>query len=262
MIVYLTGTGNTLLIANMVAESIGERRVVDIADLSGNLRLEDGEPLGVFFPVHGWRPPQLLRSILSNITIGGYAENRNYVYAVCTVGDTVGEAMRYLAQDFMKMGVTLNASFDVQMPNTYIGLPFMDVDSKELEDRKLHNARLRVRDVAGKILARTAGENFQYKGRWPRTNSRLLGCLFKDALVTDVHFRVDASECVGCGICLKSCPTHDIKMSKSGIPEWKHNKKCMTCFACYHNCPKHAIRYGWMTHGKGQYRLPIQPFGD
>ena len=243
-------------VARKIADNIGEPKVLEAQTLPLRIQLEDGEPLGIFFPVHGWRPPKLLRAILRNLQVGGYSADRNYVYAVCTAGDTVGEAMRYLADDLRSIGVALDAAFDVQMPNTYIGLPFMDVDSHSLEERKLEESERRIIDVASKIKARAEGEDLTLKGRWPRTNSRLLGCLFADALVTDAHFHVDTAKCVGCGICEKSCPTQDILMSESGSPEWEHNKKCMTCFACYHDCPKHAIQYGWMTRGKGQYRLP------
>ena len=256
MIVYLTGTGNTLLVAKKIAEDIGEQKLLDAQALSGKICLDEGVSLGVFFPVHGWRPPKLLRNILQNLEVEGYSAKSNYVYAVCTVGDTVGETMRYLTDDLQRVGVTLDAAFDVQMPNTYIGLPFMDVDSQRLTNEKLKNAEQRISELANKIKSRHKGADLKHKGRWPRINSRLLGWLFADALVTDTHFHVDTTQCIGCGICQKSCPTHDITLSKDGCPEWQHNKKCMTCFACYHNCPKHAIQYGRFTRGKGQYRLP------
>lgn len=255
MILYLTGTGNTLRVARKLADRSGEKRIVDVLSATGRLRLEKDEPLGIFFPVHGWRPPRLLRSILSGLTIEGYSVG-NYVYAVCTAGDTVGEAMRYLASDLRNAGFALDAAFDVRMPNTYVGLPFMDVDSRKVADGKLDASEHRLREIADKISARHLGEDLLYEGRWPRINSRLLGWLFAEKLVTDSRFRVVPSKCVGCGVCVKVCPARDIIMLEDGRPEWEHNKKCMTCFACYHNCPKHAIRYGWMTHGKGQYRLP------
>lgn len=242
--------------ANAVAGRIGEKTIVDVLGVKDGLRLREGEPLGIFFPVHGWRPPKLLSSILSGLEITGYSAASNYVYSVCTAGDTVGEAMRYLAADLRKLGMTLNAVFDVQMPNTYVGLPFMDVDSQELVDRKLGRMGLRVRDVAEKVSSGYTGIDLQIEGSWPRINSRVLGWLFAARLVTDKRFHADRAKCVGCGICERKCPAHNIIMSSHGIPEWRHNKKCMTCFACYHNCPKHAIRYGWMTLGKGQYRLP------
>ena len=101
--------------------------------------------------------------------------------------------------------------------------------------------------------------DLKFRGKWQKINTRYLGALFVECLLTDKPFSVDASLCVRCGKCAAVCPVDNIKGGVGELPIWKHNKKCMTCFACYHNCPKHAIRYGLMTRGKGQYRFTAPP---
>ncbi|WP_337776385.1 EFR1 family ferrodoxin [Prevotella pectinovora] len=258
MILYLSGTGNTRWVAESIARMTGDERVVDVASLCSqplHVQLNPGEPLGIFFPVHGWRPPMLLRRVLSEMTlsVGSERNVKPYVYSVCTVGDTVGESMDILRSDLKKQGVSLDAVFDVRMPNTYVGLPFMDVDKGKVVSDKLHEAQPRMEFIAEKIRERANGAFMRYLGRWKRINSRLLGEAFVRKLVTDRYFHVEESLCVSCGKCVASCPVGNMSLDDDGMPQWNHDGSCLTCFACYHNCPRHAIRFGSVTDKKGQY---------
>lgn len=253
MIFYLSGTGNTRWVAEGIARATGDRLTDVAAAMNGNggWHLEPGESLGFCFPVHGWRPPKLMREFIRDISLDGVAAE--YCFAVCTAGDTVGEAMKIFRNDLLTRGIRLGACFDVRMPNTYVGLPFMDVDKKLVEDAKLRAAGIRIKEIAGRISAREQVDDMLFIGRWPRTNSRLLGSLFARKLVTDSRFGVDEDSCIRCGRCATVCPAGDILGGKGQLPSWKHNGRCMTCFSCYHHCSRHAIRFGRTTKGKGQY---------
>ena len=261
MILYLSGTGNTKYVAEKLAAALGDR-AVDVTTIPADggfmLELEKGEKLGFCFPVHGWRPPQLMRKFVHRLTVRTETSSEEmYTFAVCTAGDTIGEAVDVFISDAAKSGIKVKAAFDVKMPNTYVGLPFMDVDGKEVESEKIKASAERLTFVSTAIKKKAEGLFLNYIGKWPRINSRFLGSLFVRKLVTDRYFRVDETACVKCGKCAAVCPVADIIYIKGEYPQWKHNKKCMTCFACYHSCKKHAIQYGWMTRGKGQYQFPV-----
>jgi len=127
MIFYFSGTGNTKWAATQIAQATGERLlylpdVMDVHDYS----LAEGERVGFCFPVHGWRPPVLLRKFISQLRVADPVGH--YVFALCTAGDNIGETMYILESDLASVGLHVDSAFSLIMPESYVGLPFMDVD--------------------------------------------------------------------------------------------------------------------------------------
>lgn len=259
MIIYLSCTGNTRWAAQKTARALGDR-LINIADFittndNGtkiiSLTLNEGESIGFFFPIHGWRPPVMVRDFISRLHINNAAEH--YCYVVCTAGDTVGEAFRIFENDAKNVGLIISSAISLLMPESYIGLPFMNTDTIDNEKRKKQDANNRLSKFIEEIKNHKQGIRRIDIGRWPRTNSRFLGSIFVKMLITDKHFHVDTERCILCGLCSRVCPTKDIKADKGMPPRWLHNDKCLTCFACYHHCPTKAISFGKFTKTKGQY---------
>lgn len=252
MIFYFSATGNTLWVATHLAEATGEM-LVDMANENAPAVYELGnnESIGFCFPVHGWRPPVLVRHFIRKLDMRNY--NDNYCWALCTAGDDIGLSMEYLAKDLKTIGISIDSMFSIIMPETYVGLPLMDVDKPEKELEKKETAKKMLSSYTKIIKGHERGVIKTYKGHWPRTNSHLLGSVFVKLLVTDKPFWVKEDRCVKCGKCADVCPVGDIKGGGGMMPEWKHNGKCLTCFNCYHHCPTHAIEYGKRTKNKGQY---------
>lgn len=261
MIFYFSCTGNTRWAARRVASVLGDSIVDMAAELrkmseagnDGHLEYElgDNERIGFFYPVHGWRPPVLVREFVRRLNMCCYASH--YCYAVCTAGDTVGEAEDIFEKDLSEAGLTVQSAISLIMPESYVGLPFMDVDNPETELRKKTVAEKRLAMFIKDVDMRKKGVRDISVGHWPWINSRFIGSLFAGLLIKDTPFRVDAGKCIGCGKCAALCPVDDIKIGADGKPEWLHNGHCLTCFACYHHCPVNAIQFGRRTNGKGQY---------
>ena len=252
MIFYLSGTGNTKWAASEIALHTGEKlvNITKTNEHNAAYRLADGERIGFCFPVHGWRPPMIYRTFIRQLNI---TDARNhYCYALCTAGDDIGETVKILRNDLAARGIRLDSAFSLIMPESYVGLPFMDVDTPENEAKKKEKAAADLSRFIKAITERKAGVEELVTGKWPRINSRLLGGFFTKHLVTDKPFRVTTDKCIGCGTCAGSCPTGNIIM-EGNAPHWKRNGQCIACFSCYHHCPTHAIEYGRMTKNKGQY---------
>ena len=238
-------------------------------DMTEPFTLQEDERLGFVFPVHGWRVPRLVREFIVNLKIQR-AENtedgkkeetrRPFVYCVCTAGDSIGLTIENLNEvissnpSLADLGITaVDSSYSLIMPESYVGLPFMDVDPKEREIRKKEEAAQELAVVCEEIFNRKQGVNRLVKGPIPWFFTKVVGGFFEKVLITDKRFHVEKDRCVKCGICANVCPVGDIKGGHGAYPEWLHHKDCLTCFTCYHHCPHHAIEFGKQTRKKGQY---------
>lgn len=284
MIFYFSGTGNTKWAASKLAAATRED-LISIApymradDSSHNLAepfiLKENERLGFVFPVHGWRVPKLVREFISKMKIlrepsdasaenkakaDDSQKNRPFAYCVCTAGDSIGLTIENLNEvisqnpSLQALGITeVSSSYSLIMPESYIGLPFMDVDPKEREIRKKENAAQELAVVCEEIFDRKEGISRLVKGPIPWFFTKVVGGFFENVLITDKRFHVEKDRCVKCGICANVCPVGDIKGGHGEYPVWLHHKDCLTCFTCYHHCPHHAIEFGNQTQKKGQY---------
>lgn len=269
MIFYLSCTGNSRWAASKLAAATREQLVFiadymrngnNAKDLSKPFILKEGERLGFVFPVHGWKVPKLVRSFLEKAIIKSSSGEHPYTYAVCTAGDNIGLTMEELdkclsANDSLKaLDIEkTDASYSLIMPESYVGLPFMDVDPKDREIRKKNESAKRLEIICEEVFDKKQDVQRLDTGNFPWINSKIIGNFFEKYLITDKRFHVESDRCVKCGICANVCPVDNIIGGKGLQPIWRHNDSCLTCFACYHHCPHHAIEFGKQTQKKGQY---------
>ena len=288
MIFYFSGTGNTKWAASKLASATHED-LISIApymradDSSHTLAepfiLKENERLGFVFPVHGWRVPKLVREFIGKMKVqraepasagsqtlsdisgnSASAGSRSFAYCVCTAGDSIGLTIENLNQTISQnpslqaLGITkVSSSYSLIMPESYVGLPFMDVDPKEKEIWKKSKSAQKLAVICEEIFDRKEGVSRLVKGPIPWFFTKVVGGFFENVLITDKRFHVEKDKCVKCGICANVCPVGDIKGGHGEYPEWLHHKDCLTCFTCYHHCPHHAIEFGNQTQKKGQY---------
>ena len=288
MIFYFSGTGNTKWAASKLASATHED-LISIApymradDSSHTLAepfiLKENERLGFVFPVHGWRVPKLVREFIGKMKVqreepdaernsasaeskasSASARIQPFAYCVCTAGDSIGLTIENLNEvisqnpSLQTLGITkVSSSYSLIMPESYVGLPFMDVDPKEKEIWKKSKSAQELAVICEEIFDRKEGVNRLVKGPIPWFFTKVVGGFFENVLITDKRFHVEKDKCVKCGICANVCPVGDIKGGHGEYPEWLHHKDCLTCFTCYHHCPHHAIEFGNQTQKKGQY---------
>lgn len=270
MIFYFSGTGNSKWAAKTLALETGDTLVSipEVINSDCSFTLEKDEHVGFIFPIHGWRVPNIVKEFLTKLTIKTLGEDtshvKHYCFCLVTAGDSIGKAMERFQQQLKSVTVndalSLKAVYSLIMPESYVGLPGMDVDTKEKELEKKELASKQLKEFSNILKQRPHkdsnqiwGWNQLIRGPIPSFFSGPVGGFFERFLITDKPFHVDSRRCVKCGICANVCPVSDIKGGLGFEPEWLHNGKCLTCFSCYHHCPHHAIEFGKRTQKKGQY---------
>lgn len=270
MIFYFSGTGNSKWAAKTLALETGDTLVSipEVINSNCSFTIEKDEHVGFIFPIHGWRVPSIVKEFLTKLTIKTLGEDtshvKHYCFCLVTAGDSIGKAMERFQQQLKSVTVndalSLKAVCSLIMPESYVGLPGMDVDTKEKELEKKELASKQLKEFSNilkqhphKDSNQIWGWNQLIRGPIPYFFSGPVGGFFERFLITDKPFHVDSRRCVKCGICANVCPVSDIKGGLGFEPEWLHNGKCLTCFSCYHHCPHHAIEFGKRTQKKGQY---------
>lgn len=254
MIFYFTGTGNSLSVARTLGEMLGEPLLSIGEELKTSKKefvypVHTDEKILFVYPVHSWGPAVPVIRFIDRLTLTGYKDQP--IYSVCTCGDECGYTDKMLQTALAKKGFVMAAAYSVIMPNNYILLPGFNVDSKEIEQRKLTEAPARIRQIAKSIKDRQ-NVNLYTIGSLPWLKSKLIYPLFSTFAIGSNSFRV-TDACISCGLCERVCPTGTICLTE-GKPRWKNT--CVQCVACIHRCPVRAIEYGKTTVKKGRYRHP------
>ncbi len=227
MILYFSGTGNSLAVAKQLAEETGDTAVpiVDITEQC--LRIQD-KVIGFVFPVYFGNLPEPVRVFAEYVQCNPSA----YFYGIATCGSSAGRALYSLQRILSHKDCTLAYGRHIAMvanstPATrrHIRYPM----------EKLITAAKTVKQIGNDIRVRKI-DTSQVKTHW----YDILFDLGPVRRLGEKWFtvRCDTTRCIHCGICEDVCPGHTIHIDESGLTIGNH---CVYCLACVHWCPQQAI---------------------
>lgn len=245
MIFWFSGTGNSKLAAERIAEITG-KETVSLNELtkSGERRsFYSHEPLVFVCPVYAWRLPRVVEKVIEECSFAGDLR----AYFVLTCGAESGAAARYAEKLCKKKGFAYMGTADVIMPDNFA--PMAPIADDEQAKIMIDNA-ISVIDEIGEVIK--GGGIFEKRRikAVDKAKSGVINSAFYRFYINDgKYFATD--KCVACGKCAEVCPLNNIRIA-DGKPEWLGN--CTLCMACYGYCPTEAIEYGNVTREKNRYR--------
>ena len=233
VIFYLSGSGNSLYAAQQIAEKLEECRLETIGSYLRKPYTVEDELVGIVSPVYCFALPPVVAQFLEKLNA-----KPNYCFGVVTMGGNQGRALKQMSEALSAKGVTLNYAQTVIMPDNFFGIPL----EKRVEQLK----------AAEPTIAKFAQDIAQAKEDLGSVKEAMLWKLFGTSaswwyLKNRLNFEkltVDATKCVGCGICADVCQMENITLV-DGKPTFGNN--CASCLGCFHWCPQSAISAGKLT---------------
>ena len=246
MIVYFSGTGNSYSVANKLAAALNERAVplIRLQEEPDAFDLTKETKIGVVFPVYFGDIPQPVGDYLKTAALNP----STYFYGVATCGGSFGISLYHLEEILKERNCRLS----------YGRVCYMIANStatwkKEVtyDYRKLDGEAKAVKEMAQAVTDRKVDTSLMK----PSLVGRIMASDFVKKLgMKRFAVSVDPAQCVGCGICARICPVHNITLQNQKAETSSH---CAHCMACVHACPHGGMLVnGHKIKKENQYRHP------
>ena len=262
MILYFSGTGNSLAVARQLAEQLHEP-LMSLVDATG-VDLTNEKRIGLVFPTYDFNLPPALTGMVSHLKISP----KSYVFTVVTCGSMAGNCIWVLRRLLREKGIELAYSHKVSVPDNS-ALAFGRNPNKQLKKFERVPARME------QIIRELQAESHTLHYSWFSLLSWLLGRpAVERGMIHCLGPKVNADKCTGCNTCVRVCPMDNISIQqRSGLTVERSNSvngltgkaglvahigdNCTVCLACVHVCPQQAIRTnGQEARKERQYRHP------
>lgn len=237
---YFSGTGNTKYVTDEICKRLGEEYLCDIFDITSKRDFSDeivqADLILIAYPIYGSAPPIPMRDFF-----GKYCrlfKDKRFAIAV-TQYFFSGDGAATLGRFIEKAGGKVLFAEHFNMPNNLADMKIFKIRNGEENRKKLLKADKKIDKFTIDILnekSKRRGFNFLSHGIG-YYSQRVFWLKHEDEKRNKL--KVDNDLCVGCGICVKNCPSNNIEM-ENGKAKGKGN--CIFCYCCVNRCPKSAIR--------------------
>lgn len=242
MILYFSGTGNSLAIAQHLAERLNER-LMSLKEAVGQ-DLTHEKRIGLVFPTYWLDAPLAVKALIPRILFPKDA----YTFVVITCGAQTNNAIWTVRRLLKNQGVRVNYCHKIRVPDTS-ALAFGRNPNDQVW--KFDKFAYRLDDIANDLATET--HRLHFAGFDP------FGWLLNAGSFAKKCYRlttpmVNADKCIGCNTCIRVCPQENIVLSdkKAHIGD-----NCTLCLGCVHFCPQQAVEVGGRpTKKEYQYHHP------
>ena len=228
MVLYFTATGNSLY----VAKKLDNVRFSIPQIIHNDNKVYEAKSIGIVSPIYGHELPELVKRFIKEATF-----HTDYFYIVLTYGRMHGGAAELAEQYLKECGLEADYINTVKMVDNY--LPSFDMNEQlALDPEKKVDEHIEM--IKEDIDSRKHWKQVvtQEDREW---HQRYLNIRKENPIdVKGGIFKV-LGHCIGCGICMRICPTGSIQVENQHAI-YKDTSNCQMCLACVQHCPENAIR--------------------
>ena len=232
--VYLSGTGNTKHVTELLFKEIGAIGTLVPIESSGvDKALEDDE-LILAYPTQFSNIPYLVRDFINKRADIWQGKK---IFLITTMGLFAGDGTGCAARLLKKYGAVITGGLQIVMPDS-IGDCKALKKSHEQNKEIIAKADKRIIDAASKMRAgKYPKEGLSFTSHLAGLFGQRLWFYNKTTGYTD-KLKIDPSKCIGCGLCAKNCPTQNIRIEDGKAVA---SAQCTMCYRCVDFCPKQAV---------------------
>ncbi len=241
---YFSGTGNTLYLAQRLADELGDTELISITSAlkSGDLS-PASESVGILFPIYCFGTPNIIKEFVTKLK----TTDSQYLFTAVTFGGLLSRSLKIFKKECGAAGLNLQAGYAVQMPGNAISTYDRIADDKIKSFAE--QLEKRVPEIAQSIKEQRTTKLETRQLFFQPLMSALHGKFIKQMpKVAAKYFTTD--NCKLCGDCVKLCPVGNISIENKKIV-W--GEKCEQCMACIQWCGNEAIQLGDKTADRKRY---------
>ena len=238
LILYFTGTGNSLYIAREIAKELDNTDVASMTMLKKSD--EKYERVGIVFPCYAGGLPRFVKEYAEK-----YLPNfdTDYYFSIETRGGSPSAAHRQVDKMLRKKGKRLKYHSSILMYANYVCLYELAEDINARDNTTNTQLKKAILSVADKNTNNT----------FPNIFTVIQPAILKKYVLSKGKGLHVNGDCVTCGLCVKICPVNNIILC-GNKPQFGDN--CEQCVACIQLCPEKAINYLDKTQNRRRYHHP------
>ncbi|WP_413854414.1 EFR1 family ferrodoxin [Candidatus Ruminimicrobium bovinum] len=233
-IYVFSGTGNTLMVANKIAEVFNKNSCIASVDKMEHVQPRDiklGTTVGIGFTTAFWNTYPFVRNWIDNLPDG----NKTKVFLFTTMGDSSCGMIAHIAKILENKNYKVIGAKGFIMPNN-----FLLVRSDKANKKRIEKTFVKVEEYVKGII--------NSKGYVRKNNFFSSVSFFISSFITTklwntklakkiMKFKTDKTKCNACGMCAEICPLGNINIKE--FPEF--GNKCIFCLRCVSYCPQQAM---------------------
>jgi len=229
MIIYFTGTGNSLVVARRLGIKLAEP-IISMYDALG-MDLTHEKRIGLVYPTYILNAPIAVQEMIPKLQLPTDA----YVFIVITCGFMTHNAVWTVRKMLREKGIEVDYCNKIRFPDT-AGPAYRRNPNKQIW--KLDKYAPRLEEIANEIAGGTHA--LHYAGFDPVAWLGWWSDVQRENWLNAFQPCVNAQKCVGCGLCSRICPQHNIALRGNRAVI---GKKCTNCLRCVHFCPHQALEF-------------------